>query len=191
MKLSDIISVNPGKQALGHVDASASSIFRSQVIEQNASKNSLDLISLLFPTSKSGLSEYKKYDVPLRTLFATILIVTGLSVFNTPMGIHSVAFGVCTLCFGAFLALGLFTRLTMIGAAVFYCIFGALSLRAGVADMTIFSLMFGCLIFGILGAGKYSCDTLIRKGINRHKRASEIKKKDTMMSYKVFHQVKY
>ena len=189
MKISDTISVNPGKTAMGHVDT-PSSILRTPVIGAENSHR-VDFVKLFFPASKSGLSEFRKYEVPLRTLFSTILIVTGISMLTISSGIHGTAFAICTLCFGALLGIGMFTRPIMLGASVFYCISGALALRGGMADMTVFSLMFGCLIFAVVGAGKYSCDSLIRHGIMNHKRNIEKKRKETMMSYKVFHQIKF
>lgn len=187
MKISDTISVNPGKTALGHVDSS-SSILRNPVLGAETSHH-FDLVKVLFPASKSGLSEFRKYDVPLRTIFATILIVTGITILTIQSEIHSIGFAICTLCFGALLAIGMFTRPLMLGASLYYCIIGALTLRSGNVDMTIFALMFGCLIFALVGAGKYSCDTLIRQGIIRHKRNNEKKRKENMMSYKVFHHI--
>lgn len=190
MKIADTISVNPGKNALGHVDTPSTSIFRNPVIGVEADHH-FNLVKILFPSANSGLSELKKYDVPLRTLFSTILLVTGILMLTVPYGIHGLAFAVCTLAFGVMLAFGLLTRPVMLGAAVFYCVCGALSLRAGTADMTVFSLMFGCLIFGLIGSGKYSCDNFIRHEIVRHKRINDRKRKEKMMSYKAFHHFKF
>lgn len=189
MKIADTISVNPGKTALGHVET-PSSILRSQVAGVENSRH-IDLVKVIFPTTKSGLSEFSKYDVPLRTIFATILIVTGITLLTMPTVTFASSIAICSLCFGGLLALGLFTRPLMLGASVFYCISGALALRTGVADMTVFALMFGCLIFALTGSGKYSCDTLIRHSILCHKRNSERKRKENMMSYKAFHNIPF
>lgn len=191
MKISDTISVNPGKNTLGHVESSTSSLFRNPVIDSTPSSHSMNVMSIVFPSTKSGLGEFRKYDVPLRTIFATILIVSGLSMLLSTGVVTSTALGVCSLCFGLFLALGLMTRPVMIGAAVYYCICGALSIRAGVAEISYFSLMFGCLIFGVIGAGKYSCDTLLRNVINRTKRNAVAKRREKMMGYKAFHAVRF
>ena len=190
MKVTDTISVNPSKATLGHVETASTSIFRSPVLDAKASSSSIELTRILFPSCGTGVNEYKKYAVPLRTLFATILIVTGLTLLTSTVAVHSVAFAICTLCFGGCLALGFFTRPIMLGAAVFYCISGALALRGGAVDMTVFSLMFGCLIFGVIGAGKYSCDTLLRHALLSHKKSAERKRKENMMGYKAFHSVK-
>lgn len=186
MKINDTISVNPSKTTLGHVEAPASSIFRSHVIEREQSQGA-DAFKLAFPTTKATFVDFQKYFVPLRTLFATILIVSGITFLSASTFPFSPALGVCSLCFGGLLALGLLTRPVMLGASIFYCISGALSLRMGAADISIFSLMFGSIIFGIMGAGKYSCDELIRHAVRCNQRNSEKKGRENRLSYKAFH----
>ena len=191
MKIADTISVNPSKTALGHTENPTATIFRNPVLCAEVPSHSMNVISLVFPTSKGGVYEYKKYEVPLRALFATILIVTGISLLTGGFSSYNMAFAICGLSFGTFLALGLFTRPVMIGAAVYYCITGALAIRSGAPDVSVFSLMFGCLIFAVIGSGKYSFDALIRKSIMRHKKSKKINNKVDLMDYKVFHKIKY
>lgn len=191
MKIADTISVNPSKTALGHVEAPATTIFRSPVLGTRQSSHNIDLLSMLFPVGKSGFGEYKKYEVPLRTLLSTILIVTGIVGLTATSVGYGIGFAICSICFGAFLAVGLFTRPLMIGAAIYYCITGALAIRSGLTDISVFSLMFGCLVFGVIGSGKYSCDSFIRSSITRHSKNRENKRKQNVMGYKAFHNVKY
>lgn len=188
MKIADTISVNPGKSTLGHRDKASDTIFRSPVVGVEKSHD-INLVKVLFPSAGTGSSELRKYSVPMRTVFATILLASGIFMLSMPHFGDSVAFAICTLSFGAFLALGLFTRPVMFAASIFYCIAGALSIRHGVTDMNTFALMFGCLLFCITGSGKYSCDTLLRKGLQHHKINSEKKRREKMMGYKAFHQV--
>ena len=190
MKITDTISVNPSKSALGHVDTTTS-VFRSSVLNNQETVRTINPVDIFFPSTNSGVVEYKKYALPLRTIFATILIISGISLLTTVSGIHSVAFAICSLVFGTFLALGLFTRPLMMGAAVYYCICGALSLRAGVTDISLFSLMFGSLVFCVIGSGKYSCDSILRKAIISHHIKAEEKRKADMLGYKAFHRVKF
>lgn len=185
MKINDTISVNPSKNTLGHVETPASSIFRTRILEAEPQSSSVDFLSIAFPTVKGGLGEFTKYAVPMRTLFATILIVTGITMLT--QALHLTAFGVCTLCFGGLLALGLLTRPMMLGAAVYYCVTGALAIRHGSPDISLFSLMFGCLIFGVIGSGKYSCDTLLRSAILRCRRKSARQRHADRLGYKAFH----
>lgn len=186
MKLTDTISVNPGKTALGHSENASDSIFRNPVLGVEK-RQGVSISKVLFPSSASGSTELRKYSVPLRTLFATILIVTGLNLITMGITGTSLAYGVCTISFGAFLALGLLTRPIMAAASVFYCLGGALSIRHGITDLNTFALMFGCILFTVAGAGKYSCDTLIRQALRRHKLNEEKKRRTNMMSYKAFH----
>lgn len=190
MKIADTISVNPSKTTLGHVEAT-SSIFRNPVLGVENPAHSINFVNMVFPASKSGLTEYRKYEVPLRAMFATILIVTGISLLSTTFAAHSAGFAICTLVFGGFLALGLLTRPVMLGAAIFYCINGALAIRSGSPDVSVFSMMFGCLIFAVIGGGKYSLDTLIRGSIRRYSKHAERKRRENLMSYKAFHNVKF
>ncbi|MCH5230058.1 MAG: hypothetical protein J1F12_08735 [Muribaculaceae bacterium] len=191
MKLTDTISVNPGKTTLGEVENASTGILRSHVLNSREETTSINLTKVIFPSINSGLSEYAKYAVPMRTLFATILIISGLTMLNHINGMAGTACGICTLCFGGFLALGLFLRPVMAGAAIYYCILGAVALRGGMTDLTLFSLMFGCLIFCLIGGGKYSCDTLIRRGIRRHKIKKEKKRHEEMMGYRAFHNARF
>lgn len=187
MKVADTISVNPSKTTLGHVETTGSSIFRSPVLCEGTTAPSLSLSKVLFPSTKAGLAEYTKYAVPLRTLFATILIATGITMLSGASAIGGTAFAVCSLCFGAFLALGLLTRPVMLGAAVYYCVCGALSLRGGAPDMSVFSLMFGSAIFGVIGSGKYSCDLLLRRFLNKARISAERRRQNNACGYKAFH----
>lgn len=190
MKIIDTISVNPGKTTLGHTE-SGTSIFRNPVLGVESDSKPADFTKVLFPSAGAGVKEFKKYATGLRTLFATILIITGLALLSTTAVIHSTVLAICSLCFGGILALGLLTRPVMLGAAVFYCIMGALSIRAGVTDVTVFSLMFGCLIFSTIGSGKYSCDEILRHAILRHRKQSIRKRKEDMMGYRAFHHVRF
>lgn len=184
MKVTDTISVNPSKTTLGHVESASSPIFRTTVIGAETSAKNFSLLSLILPSSGLRNNEIKKYEVPLRTLFATILIVCGISMLQLN---GSIAYAVCCLSFGFVLAIGFLTRPVMIGASLFYCISGALSLRAGNIDINMFLLMFGSLIFALTGAGKYSFDTLLRKSIVHHQKKREIARKEKCMGYKAFH----
>lgn len=190
MKITDTISVNPSKTAVGHIEMPADSIFRQNVLTSSEETSSLNLAKVIFPTRKAAFGDYAKYSIALRTLFATILIVSGLSMLSAPV-VANTGMAICSLCFGGILALGLITRPLMIGAAAFYCIMGALSIRTGVADPSTFSLMFGCLIFAVLGAGKYSCDDLIRSAIRRNSQKKAHSKSDNDPGYKAFHKVRY
>lgn len=186
MKIADTISVNPGKETLGHSTLPTESIFRQSVLNKEKDKTRTNFLTLLFPTVKSGSSEFVKYSLPLRSVFATILILTGLTTLQSTATTLPFGLSVCSLIFGGFLALGLFTRPVMLGAASYYAVCAALSLRMGNPDMISLCLMFGAMIFSAYGSGKYSCDFLIRQAFRRHKIAVQKKRSQNALSYKAF-----
>lgn len=186
MKINDTISVNPGKEALGQTGKE--SIFRASVINRETDKASISAVSFVLPTTKSGSAEFTKYSVPLRALFASILILAGLMCVTNAV---NTGYGVCSLIFGGLLAIGAFTRPVMIGAAAYYAVISALSIRAGGADLFSLSLMFGCMIFSVFGSGKYSCDFLLRKAIRRNKIKAEKRRSQNALSYKAYRCAKF
>lgn len=186
MKVTDTISVNPGKTALGHSESKSENIFRTSVINREA--KGIDALTLLLPSSVSGINEFKKFALPLRALFATILIVAGLTLLQS---VHASALGILEIIFGGLLALGLFTRLAMAGASVYFAIMAALSIRAGRPDLIPLCLMFGTALFCALGSGKYSLDMMLRSLFVRHKKNQEKKRSEKALSYKAFHYARY
>ena len=182
MKTSDTISVNPGKTTLGHVQEHAANPFRRHVLSENStSAEKGSLINVIFPSAGMGMSELRKYSLPLRTIFATILIVTGLSVLESTTPGFSLGYGIALMTAGAFLAIGFLTRPVMLASAAFLAIYGAIALRAGVVQVNDFSLMLGCLIFALAGSGNYSVDHIIRA--HRNSKKTSISRK---YAYKAF-----
>lgn len=188
MKLSDTISVDPGKITLGAKNNELNAgIFRVNVLTDRKEEDSiLRLTSLVFPAVNSGSKLLNKYCLPLRTLFSALLIISGLAMLGlstTTLPIN-IGIGVVAIAIGGMLALGLFTKIASAGGALFFGIMGAISLRAGTVNMEVFMLMFGCLLFLVVGAGKYSCDTILRSHII--KKRKETLQKHGELSYKSF-----
>lgn len=190
MKITDTISVNPGKTALGHTETQSGGLFRTQVLSQEPKTHKVDIMSLAFPTTSCGLEGIKKYSLPLRALFATVLIGSGLTILQTPMGFHGAAIGIMEIIFGGFLALGMLTRPVMFAAGIYFAIASALSIRSGQPDLNSLTLMFGSFVFAALGSSKYSVDFILRKGIKRTILKNRRKKGRERMGYKAFHYVK-
>ena len=186
MKIADTISVNPGKTTLGHTESRESSLLRANVIDRSQKKPA-DVMGFLFPTASLGLGDVKKYALPLRILFATILIVSGISFVQTPGAIHALGAGVLEIVFGALLAFGLFTRPAMAGATIYFAVVAALSIRSGVADLSALTLTFGSAFFMLAGSGKYSADFLIRTLVKRARIKNRKNRKNNIMGYKAFH----
>ena len=185
MKTTDTISVNPGKNTLGRVNEEAiEKLIRSSVIDRNTSKSaSSEILSMVFPGTKSGLNQLKNYALPLRAIFATLLILTGLSMAQ----VSSLGLGIAVMIVGAFLAIGFLSRPLMLVAAAFFAIYCALQFRTGMVDLNFLSMMFGCLIFAATGSGKYSCDVLIKSAVRRHILAKQDENRKNALSYKAFH----
>ena len=190
MKIAETISVNPGKATLGHQESVARNLLRSSVIDNSAEKSSIDILSFIFPSTGSGVTELKKYALPLRALFATILIVTGLTFVENPALIHGSGFGIVEIVIGGLLAIGFLTRPIMAGASVYFAIVAALSIRNGLPDMSTLTLLFGTLLFCVLGSGKYSLDSTMRSLIGRAKKTLRQKKANEAAGYKAFHYAK-
>lgn len=188
MKTTDTISVNPGKSTLGHVNEEARNLFRKNIISGSTEHSAKwSPAEWLFPTTAAGVDEFKKYALPLRVLFATILIVSGLTVVEATTPGFSLGYGIAMMTAGGFLALGLLTRPVMAVSSVFLAIYGALALRSGNVQISDFSLMFGCLFFAATGSGKYSIDQFIKRGIHRISERKEKAVKDGKFTYKAFH----
>lgn len=186
MKTTDTISVNPSKATLGRVHEEAvEKLIRASVIERTGTKAARsEVISIVFPGTKSGLKQFRNYSLPLRTLFATILIVSGLTIVQgNAIGYNSLGTGIVEMVAGALLAIGLLTRPVMLLASIFFGIAGAIGMRNGITDLNLFSLMFGSAIFASIGSGKYSFDTMIRSALCRNFRRKII---DKSMGYKAF-----
>lgn len=190
MKIVDTISVNPGKSTLGHSENSQN-IFRTTVLNKERNTSKVSLYSIVLPSEGYGMYEMKKYLLPFRTLFATILIISGLTLIQTTIYSIGIVIGNVELISAIFLALGFLSRPIMLLTAIFLGISSAVSLRNGVTDITTLSLMFGCLIFAAIGSGKYSLDCITRRAIIRHIKKSKIKKNSETLGYKAFHYAEF
>ena len=190
MKTTDTISVNPGKTTLGQTHEEVlKNLFRNQVLTDTHCNHGLDaLVSVIFPSTKTGLTHYRNYAIPMRAVFAAILIVAGLSMIqNSAQFDGSFAIGLVQMIFGGFIAIGFLTRPSMFLAAGYFAVMSALSLRTGMVDLTSFSLMFGCMVMCIIGSGKYSADSLIRRQLIRKSRNN----KTMTLDYKAFRNVRF
>lgn len=184
----DTISVNPGKTTLGQTGERERALLRANILNENyGTQSRIDFVSLFFPSASCGISAFRKYALPLRTLFATILIVSGLNLLQAPGAIYSTGQGIAMITAGGMLALGLLARPVMALAAAFFAVVGAISIRIGAPEMNLFSLMFGSLLFAFTGSGKYSCDEMIFRALRRHEKKSKKNLCDRRLSYRAFH----
>lgn len=185
---TETISVNPGEKTLGKSNNElAYKLFRNSILE-NKTDRKIDFISLVLPSNKSGIELLEKYYLPLRTIFAALLIISGIQQLEGTFSILNYnVIGIIEICLGAFLAFGLFSRLFMGISIAFYLILGIVSMRLGLVNLYLFVMMFGSSLFFAMGSGKYSCDTLIKKALIIKKRKNEIERNNKRMSYKAFY----
>lgn len=189
MKTTETISVNPGKNTLRQVhEETIQKLFRGNLVTTGENDSvSKCFLSIVFPGTKSGLEQFKNYALPMRAIFASLLILTGLQAMEGSMfSILPFGIGLAIAIAGGLLAIGLLSRPVMFLSAIYFAIAGALQIRSGVNDISLFSLMFGSLLFAITGSGKYSCDFLIKGNLKRYITRKKAMKADRMMGYKAF-----
>ena len=190
METTKTISVEPAKITLAEKRSReiAAGLLRTNILQNEDKRNKITALNLIFPTELSGLKLYSKFTIPSRALFAALMIVAGISLFgngNLFLG-NLTPIAVLLILFGAMLAIGFMTRIATGTSAIIYFILGVLGLRNGVTDVTSFAMMFGSILFFITGAGKYSCDFLLRRYIKRKAVRNRRKSSQASLSYKAF-----
>ena len=186
MNTSETISVNPCKTTLASANSELTKkLLRNSILEEKAEKH-INPIDLIFPTVKAGQISFKKFLVPLRSVFSAILIVNALMIVQTPALANETWLATVEFVLGGCLALGLFSRISMGLGAIFFAIVGALAIRSGFYDITAFMLMFGCIAFFLTGSGKYSCDESLRRFFFHYSIKRNQKEVSKRASYKAF-----
>lgn len=193
MKLSRVISVDPGRLTLGalHPEAPVRLIrtkVLSPVYKERKGKGSLNLT---FACMMPGVNLYGTYILLLRLLFAALLIVSGVFILDSriiaPENIMSSRiFAIGEIAAGGMLAVGLLSRFAMLSAAVVFAIISVKSGIYGDLDIQSIACFIGSAIFLIAGTGKYSLDYLIRKGIMSHTAKKRKAAREARMSYKAY-----
>ena len=191
MNTNKTISVEPGKITLAERKnrERAAEYFRTSILNSETQKiEKINLSKLLFPTQKSANLSFVKYSVPLRSIFSALLIIFGINAIHSSGLVynHNLSLGILSIIFGGFLGIGLFSRITMALATSMFAITGIIGLRMGIQDMTSFSMMFGSMIFLIMGSGKYSCDTFLRKIMWKRMINKRNQMRQEALSYKAF-----
>ena len=168
MTRTDTISVNPGKDTLGDKNLSLKTDFFRNNILVEKKKGKIDFCDLIFPSLSKETLALNKFFVPLRTIFATLLIICGISIIEgTAIVNASLALGIVEIILGSFLAIGLLSRPLMCLGAGLFGVLGTIALRNGIVETEYFTMMFGCLIFSVLGSGKYSVDYILRVNLKK------------------------
>lgn len=175
------ISVDPGKITLGAKSISITNNLRADILHQ---PHHLDMTRALFASPNISIGKLNSFSIPLRTLFAAILIISGI--YSISSGIAPLSLGIIEITIGGMLAIGFLSKIAMGVGTILFGALGILSLRAGMADIQSFTLCLGCVAFFLYGVGKYSCDNLIYMALRRYGKSRMAKKNVNEISYKSF-----
>lgn len=194
MNTAETISINPVSKTLGALNPEATLKF----LEENArrakvrnGKRGFSFSKLFFSSTAPRVSAFSGRMFIFRLLFATLLIISGSLILSgeivSPVSLldpELIAMG--EIIAGGMLALGFMSRLTMGITAVVFGWAAVMQTMAGVFDMQLLLCCLGAGMFMVMGAGRYSTDFLIRKGIVLHKQHKEKKLRENRLSYRAY-----
>lgn len=193
MNLSDIISVDPAKTTLGalHPEVASRLLRNSRIYRKVAPPAKRTALNFFFASLAPGVNRFGGYMLLFRCLFAALLIVSGSFILygeieapESLMPGH--VFAIIEIVAGSMLALGFFNRLASLAVTIMFATVSVTSILHGVFDMQSFLTLFGCLLFLLLGTGKYSCDFLIRKAIIAKAAKRRNRLEQERLTYKAF-----
>lgn len=196
MNLSDIISVDPAKTTLGalHPEVASRLLRNSRIYRKVAPPAKRTALNFFFASLAPGVNRFGGYMLLFRCLFAALLIVSGSFILygeieapESLMPGH--VFAIIEIVAGSMLALGFFNRLASLAVTIMFATVSVTSILHGVFDMQSFLTLFGCLLFLLLGTGKYSCDFLIRKAIIAKAAKRRNRLEQERLTYKAFRNV--
>lgn len=194
MKLSDVISVDPGRTTLGALyPESEPRIVRRPVklppvVTTEVKRQSRSGLNFLFAAMAPGANRYGVWMLLLRLLFSALLIVSGSFILSgeiyAPEHIMtSQVFGILEITFGVMLFLGFLSRFAMFASALLFGILSVISTVNGIFDMQSMLCTFGSVLFLVAGVGKYSADFLIRKAIVKRENARKRREHASGLTY--------
>lgn len=198
MNLSKTISVDPGKMTLGELHHEADNGFvrkATSTIANTASPlpRAKTTRNFLFACSMPTANQYGGRMLMVRWMMGALLVVSGSLILSGNIASPQVitepgAFAVGEIVCGAMLALGLLTRVAMSAAAIVFCAMTVESVTNGIFSMQDFMCLLASVIFLIMGAGKFSCDFLIRKALVRRSVRRRRQRRNRPLTYKAFAQ---
>lgn len=193
MNLSDIISVDPAKKTLGalHPDTACRILRRSRIYNNIAKPAKKKTLDFLFASLAPGVDKFGGYMLLFRSLFAAMLIVSGSFIIVGEIEaqeslIPDFDFAVAEIISGTLIALGLLTRFASFATTMMFGALSIVSILSGIFNLQAMMSLFGSLVFLIFGAGKFSCDFLLRKAIINKASAKRRKIENERLSYKAF-----
>lgn len=193
MKISDVISVDPCRITEGakHPELAARFLRKSRMMAKTATPSKRGFLNFLFASLAPGVNRHGVQMLLVRLCFSAIFIVSGSFILSgetvaPATGIEPYYFALAEIVVGSMLALGLFARVAMLVATAGFGFLAAEAIIAGVFDMTWLLCTCGSFAFLLMGVGKYSCDTLIRKSIIKAAMRRRRRLGARRMSYKAF-----
>lgn len=164
----NVLSVNPGRSTLGHLnalEAFGANVRMPRVAvlnERHDAEESSSLAGILFPVKQMNLAGSIILLI-VRITFAVFLIHGGIA----DLAGSSAVWGWSQIALGAFVAMGLLTRALMVVPAVAFAMLAAASPELlAAAEPAAFALVSVLLL--VVGSGWLSADALIRVAIRRH-----------------------
>lgn len=164
----NVLSVNPGRSTLGHLNALEQfganvRVPRRQVLESGASGRIPSLAAILFPVKKMNLG-VSSVLVVVRLLFAAMLVIDGIALLGGA-GVSQLC-GVAEMALAAFVASGFLVRALMVIPAIAFAMLASAApdLSAAVAPAA-YSAVSAVLLFA--GGGWFSVDALIRVALRK------------------------
>ncbi len=196
MSKVQVISVNPGVKTIGELSRYNRLARLSRAIAPTTAKHhSLfkRTVNLLFGLNKGVDTRLSGKLMLLRLLCGSLMVssvaipMISAEIFSFQMGIESMVM----LTLGVSLMLGFLSRLTSYAGVAWFGYNLALSLIAGVPEVSYGALMLLMLVFSVLGPGLFSADQLLRKALFAMRRSMrQRKRKDaTVLDYRAFAQV--
>ena len=183
----DTISVNPVKKTLGalHPDATVK-FLRNRALAARSLNHRKLFLNFTFACSTPGVKRFSGYMLLFRCMLAALLIVSGSFILYGEIEAPATLlephlFALTEIIAGGLLVIGFLTRLATACLTLLFGVMATEAVMAGVFDMTALLLCAGCVAFFIMGAGRFSCDFLIRKaiikGASRRRRTNKSNRK--------------
>ncbi|MDE5713878.1 MAG: DoxX family protein [Muribaculaceae bacterium] len=172
MNVSDTLSVDPGRTTLGdlHPEFNAKKLRRKKLAGMRIKRPKRNILNFIFAINSLRSNGKSLAMLIIRCALGALLIVSGSfiiegEIFPPFENINPVLYATLEIFAGSMLVLGMFTRLAMALATIGFGIIAFFDIYHGVFDMQALMSCVACLVFLIFGAGKYSCDFLLRKAI--------------------------
>lgn len=197
MSITKIISIDPTRKTLGsiHSEITERILRNSNISHGDNTLSSRQLVNFIFGIP-SGSTLFNSCIFLVRTLFATVLILSGSLILSNEVNapttfIAPQLFAIGQILIGGMLFFGLLSRLAMAAGFTAFAFVAVKSILAG--SLVISPIVLGsiCLIFMLLGTGRFSCDFLIRKAIILNAVRKRKKIAEHRLSYRAYRYSSY